>query len=154
MKKNIFIVFVFMISVFYCSCDENEKLVQIDLNIDNSFYSLIEQTYKNLWIGFTKGNIDFESYGHYFTINTINYYYKNQNKLIFIGCIDKNGVYDKNKILIKKCPFDDKSKNLGLSSIMIEDPFSPVIVVKRNETIGMLDPYTRKRQMKHIFPLA
>jgi len=126
----------------YTSCNDQEKIVEINLNIGNIFYDEIKSNYQKFWIGYIKGNIEFESYGKYFVINKINYYHKINNKLVLLGSVDKVGVYNNKGTLIKKCPFKDQSIVIGLSSIMLDDPFSPIIVVNEKNEIGMINPYT------------
>lgn len=142
MRKIVFMI-IFALSFFTCYCEKVEITQSFTFTSDNKLYKEIENHFQGITIGYIKGNYEFESLGSYFTIDRINIYAQKNKSNILLGFITKDGIYNKNSVMIKQCPFIDSKDvtNIGLCSSMLEDPFSPVIVVNRKGKLGFLDPY-------------
>jgi hypothetical protein len=141
---SISIILFFFIIFSSCLADTPKEIfIQINLDTGNEIRQSIKQHYEIFEIGYIKGNIEYENYGPFFTVERINYYYIKDNIRYFLGYIDKYGIYNKNSMLITKCPFIDtqKSVNIGLSSDMLQYPFDPIIVIKTGGNIWDTDPY-------------
>jgi len=147
MKRLLIISFLLFVLMATCFTEETEHFVQINLDIGYSFYDEIKKTGNNVGLGFYNDNITYEHYGKRNVIKKINYYLIKGKNRVFLGSLDKNGVYDKDNVIIKKCPFLDTEqvKNIGLPASILDDPFSPAIVVNRKGHIEELDPYSEIR---------
>ncbi|GMO62370.1 MAG: hypothetical protein Ta2A_08940 [Treponemataceae bacterium] len=143
--KTIISGFVLYFCIFVSGCADTPKeiFIQIDLDIENEFYQSVKQHYGTFELGYIKGDLEYENYGHFFTVERINYYYQKDNIRYFLGYVDKDGIYDKNSALIKKCPFvnTDKSVNIGLSSHMLRHPFGPMIAIKAGGAVRNANQY-------------
>jgi hypothetical protein len=123
-----------------------EIILNIDINNSNDFDNTIKEYYDGLELGYIKSDTVFESYGEiYFSIDKINYYGLKKDVKLFLGYADATGVYDKDLKLIKPCPFipTEFRVNKGLSSIMLNDPFEPSIVIHDTQRNGYsnTDPF-------------
>ena len=100
---------------------------------------------RKIKIKYLDTGITFNSYGQYSILSDIEFYLEDGQTEHYLGKIDKAGVYGSTKNLLKQNPISGLQKNIGLSSEMIQDPFSLSVVVFINKRYGILDPYTLVR---------
>lgn len=150
MKKNILIITILLIPLNFFAFSqkkENSSLEFFEFNIqkkEGRIYQQIKENYGNLWLRIYKSSTEFEFYSKkHFYIEKVEYYYKKNGNYIYLGEINKNGVYDKKNFLIEKCPISDKKdyKVLGYTDYILQSPFDLGMYVLINDKYGSLDPY-------------
>jgi len=133
MFKVMYFIFSFvLVSVNYSQ--ENSVYSPIKIAQNNPQIQEIQAKYGDLWISFSSNDQKFltGTGKEHFIIETVYYYYKQNEKYLCLGSVDKNGLYDKEGRLI--FPINIKqSEKLGISSKLLESPFAPCLVIKTKD---------------------
>jgi hypothetical protein len=131
MKKYIFGI-VLLLCTFTFSNSE-EIIITFDIGRNFEFYKNVRRHYDRIELGYIKGETEFSSHQRtYFSINRINYYGYKRGSKYFLGYVDSSGVFDKDCKLIKEYIFEstDTHISMGLSSQMLDGPFSLCLIIK------------------------
>ncbi len=133
MLKAMYFIFIFGIISFSYS---QEDLVYFPVSIaqNNPQYKEIKERYGNLWISIKRIDQNFitGTGKDRFIVESAHYYFKQNDKYIILGSIDRNGLYDKEGKIIFEINIK-QSEKLGLSSKLLESPFAPSIVIKTKD---------------------
>ena len=151
LKKRFCMIYILLLLVCIISAQENtNELIfkEVKFSEDGIKGREILNHYGNLWIGYKQADTPcIFSTKKYYPVTIINFFYKNNDDLFFLGKIDMNGIYDKNSQklcsnTLKKERFNNISV-LGFTEDSIEDPFYTSQFYKNNETgkYGCSEPY-------------
>ena len=117
--------------IFLCySQNKDEILHEYILDINDPYDAIIKKEFGNLWCGFIKTEVKYNFHETKELIETINYYTKRESEFCFLGCISKDGLFDKNYNLLKlPLKSTDDLVIVGFSEDCIEFRFESSLVV-------------------------
>ena len=152
MKKNILCLFILLSSLFVFAYSEargdliKSEVIFLEINLkerDEEIYQEIRSHYGNFWIRAYRSAEEFEFYSKkHFYVKEIQYFYKTDNKYIYLGKADKSGVFDKENKLLKECPPLNNYEVLGFTEYILRSPFYLGMYILNKGKYGSLDPYT------------
>lgn len=130
MKKIISCIFIFFIVFFCYSQNADEIFQEYILDINDPYDAIIKKEFGNLWCGFIKTDVTYDFHESKKLIEKINYYTKLGDKFCFLGCLSKDGLFDKNYNLLK-LPLNSTNDLIivGFSEDCIEYRFESSLVV-------------------------
>ena len=151
MKKAFFITYILILFcnlLFAQSKHDDFVYKQIEFSEDSIKGKEILEHYGNLWISYKQADETFFSWGKKnYPILVINFYYKKNDKYVFLGKIDTDGIYDKDENMLcgntlKKDRFKEYEV-LGYSELSLNYPFDSSQYYKNHKTgnYGWSDEY-------------
>ena len=149
--KNILRIFILLSGLFVFAYSETRadsvksEVLFLEINLkerNEEIYQEIRSHYGNFWIRAYRSAEEFEFYSKkHFYVKEIQYFYKTDNKDIYLGKADKSGVFDKENKLLKKCPPLNNYEVLGFTEYILKSPFYLGMYVLDKGKYGSLDPY-------------
>jgi hypothetical protein len=123
LKYFVFFVFILLNCV---SLKANEPVIYVRANINERHrqFNEVMSKYGDIWIGYTiaSNTITTTSREERFIIERANYYFKKDGIFILMGSVDKTGLYDKNRTLLRETPRNIAAgfQVAGISSQLID----------------------------------
>jgi hypothetical protein len=131
MKKQIFLVIVFLL-ICKVFADPSAFQKKVDISPADLQYSELKKENIEVWIRYSSEIGTFGS-GLEKTqkiLESVKFYLKKNGNMIYVGKVDKDGLFDKNNTLLCSTKAGT-SKVLGISDTTLTTPLAPNIVIKR-----------------------
>lgn len=152
MKRMLFVFSLFYFSVNLFCYESTLKVKSLDFKEEKiPAYKNFYEHYGEIYLFYKETPCKCQRYNNQngkfekkydIIIEELEYYYKKDNNLHYIGKINLKGIFDKNDNCI--IPFPEIPENMradGYSSEILEKPFHNAVIITENGSSRELDPY-------------
>ena len=142
--KRIIVVLLAVASLFLASAESNTFCKKVEMSKKNSQYKELKKEKTEVWIKYSPEISSYDSAhsGKQSIFDSVAYYLKKNGKMIYVGKVNKDGLFDKNGNLLQAVQVADKVEVLGISEETLKAPLDPNLVIKReNGNISSSNPF-------------
>jgi hypothetical protein len=126
------------------SAEQSTFYKKVEISKKNSQYKELRKEKTEVWIKYSSEISSYESAysGKQSIFDSVEYYLKKKGKLLYVGKVNKDGLFDKSGNLLQEVHVAEKVAVLGISADTLKAPLDPNLVIKREDgSISSSNPF-------------